>query len=162
MRLHGRAVADQILARDDDRLRAGQPLGDFDPVLRSAADLHRDLIGLAVPDDVHVLEVLQAGQGIDRNLDRIRVRADHHFNAGEHAAFERVVGVREIHLHGHGAGGSIEGLHNPRDLPDKDTVRVGLRPDLGYLADRDQRDVFLDHLDQGPHDLNLVQRENAS
>lgn len=80
---------DQVLARHDDLLVADQSFDDLDPVFIPHADIDGNPLGFSVPNDVHVLRILEPAHCIDRNLQRVGVFSHQHFDAREHPTFRR-------------------------------------------------------------------------
>ena len=88
--------------------------------------------------------------------------ADQDFDAGEHAALQDMVLVREIHFDRHGAGGPVQRLDDSGNRAFKDSFGIGFGAHVRLLTHLDERDVFLHHLDQNADRLDLMEGEDAA
>ena len=129
------AFANQIFAGDDELLVTRKAFHDFHTVLGERAQFNRYLVGFPILDDIDILGFLEPAHGIQRNLNRLGMFSDQDLDAGEHAAFETMVFIRQIHFHGHRAGGAVQGLNNARDPAFEDLIGIGLGANVGPLPD---------------------------
>src|SRR3989442_7213835 len=70
--------------------------------------------------------------------------------------------VEEIHLDRHCAGGSVQRLDDTGDRALEEAIGIGLGANLCVLTHPDERDVFLDDLDQNADRLDLMEGENPA
>ena len=88
--------------------------------------------------------------------------ADKQFHPREHTALEGAIRVRNVHFHRHGPRARVQSLDDARHLAGKDPARIGIRTELGGLADLDKRHVFLDYIYQDAHGRDVLHDQNPS
>ena len=137
-------------------------MDDFDQLIVLRPERDRYFVRLSVLHGIDILVGFEAGHRVDGNLQRVGMRPDDHLHAGEHAAFERAVRVRQIHLDRHGAGVPVQRVDDPRDGPDKGPGRIGVHFELRALADSDQRHILFDHVHKHPHGGDVLQDQDAA
>src|SRR5262249_15285515 len=130
LRLYGGAVVHEIFPGDDHLLRPVQALGDLNSILVADSNLHRHAVGLSFAHNVDILGVFQSTHCIDGDLNRASMDADHDLYTCEHAAFQDMIFVGEIHLDRHSSGGSVQRLDDTGDCAFEDAVGIGFGADL--------------------------------
>ena len=156
------SVGETLPAGDDHRGLGREPREHLHRDAVVVARLDRHLAGATVDDGEHEAPFLLGDEGLGGQQQGFSLPLHRELDPHVHAGPQGMVGVRQVDLDGHGPGGVVEGVGNPRHPPSEAPSRQLGRAHLHRqaLADGGHLGLGDGHVD--PDSAEIHQGEDAA